>query len=190
MFPDFVYAVACGRYHGQVCQSVVELGNVPAHLTTEIIHHRETHRGSPHSFPRTSPVWLLCLPRSRHLSHWIQMAQQETSQIILTLACFVNSHPQFYQESDSMCVWSQWSLLCDVTSCWCLCGSWYLCTLRHRPEPEQAPPCHQSRSFCHELDERGNIPIVNAVAECYHAMPMWIECKFFLLRFIVLSDIF
>ena len=147
-----------------------------------------THRGSPHSFPRTSPVWLLCLPRSRHLSHWIQMAQQETSQIILTLACFVNSHPQFYQESDSMCVWSQWSLLCDVTSCWCLCGSWYLCTLRHRPEPEQAPPCHQSRSFCHELDVRGNISMVNAVAECYHAMPMWIKCNylFFSSRFIVL----
>ena len=40
MFPDFVYAVACGRYHGQVCQSIVELGNVPADLTTKIINSR------------------------------------------------------------------------------------------------------------------------------------------------------
>ena len=40
MFPDFVYAVACGRYHGQVSQSIIELGNVPADLTAKIINSR------------------------------------------------------------------------------------------------------------------------------------------------------
>ena len=37
MFPNFVNSIACGHYHGQVCQSVVEFGNVPTNLTAKII---------------------------------------------------------------------------------------------------------------------------------------------------------
>ena len=133
---------------------------------------------------RVSPEAVIC-----HIElKWHNGRHPKQSSLCLI---FANSHPQFYQDSDSMCVGSLWSLMCDVTSCWCLCGSWYLCTLRHRPEQEQAPPCHQSRGrgFCHELRERGNKPIVNAVAECNDDMQWQCELKaiiYFLSRFIVL----
>ena len=60
--------------------------------------------GSPRSCPRTSPGWLSCLPSTRYLSHWTQMAQWETWCVTKTILhwVYVCKITRFYQVFDSV----------------------------------------------------------------------------------------